>query len=331
MARQLLADAGFADGFSIETIIITGENDAGINIGQNLQAQLAEIGVDLELQQLETNVYVDRWLAADFDSALSENGAGPDPHHTYTKYFTSTRQLPKRRRVELSGTGSSCSPRARQRPIPRRGCRSTTRSPRILLDESPWVWLFQGYRSWVRVPELEGFVPHPTGSIKSLRSVTLTSRRPTSDMKERHRERCRRRSTLRSCRARWPSCVTEVGRVPRGIRVGIAARRQADEPETVFDLASLTKPLVGATVTLALVDRGSFSLDEEITKFLPELESFRAQGVTFRRLLAHTPGGRVAAAVTSASGTNGRSLGHRPDSAWPQRRAPASSTATSAS
>ncbi|MGH8928239.1 MAG: ABC transporter substrate-binding protein [Acidimicrobiia bacterium] len=83
MAMQLLADAGFADGFSIETIIITGENDAAINIGQNLQAQLAEIGVDLQLQQLETNVYVDRWLEADFDSALSENGSGPYPHQSY--------------------------------------------------------------------------------------------------------------------------------------------------------------------------------------------------------------------------------------------------------
>lgn len=59
---------------------------------------------------------------------------------------------------------------------------------------------------------------------------------------------------------------------------------------TVFDLASLTKPLVGATVTLALVDRGVMSLDEEITRFLPELTSLAAAGVTFRRLLSHTSG-----------------------------------------
>ena len=87
LARQLLADGGYPDGFSIETIIITGENETNINIAQNLQAQLAEIGVDLELEQLETNVYVDRWLAADFDSALSENDSGPDPHLTYSRYF----------------------------------------------------------------------------------------------------------------------------------------------------------------------------------------------------------------------------------------------------
>ncbi len=61
-------------------------------------------------------------------------------------------------------------------------------------------------------------------------------------------------------------------------------------PSTLFDLASLTKPLVSANVALALVDRGAVSLDEEVTTVLPELKSFRGKGVTIRRLLAHTAG-----------------------------------------
>jgi serine-type D-Ala-D-Ala carboxypeptidase len=60
--------------------------------------------------------------------------------------------------------------------------------------------------------------------------------------------------------------------------------------DTLFDLASLSKPLVGATAALALVDRGVFSLDEEITRFLPELERIKGEGVTFRRILSHTSG-----------------------------------------
>ena len=74
---------------------------------------------------------------------------------------------------------------------------------------------------------------------------------------------------------------------------GSAAKAPKPKPmrrDTIFDLASLTKPLVGATVALTLVDRGIFSLDEEITKFLPELEQVRRKGVTFRRLLSHTSG-----------------------------------------
>jgi CubicO group peptidase (beta-lactamase class C family) len=65
---------------------------------------------------------------------------------------------------------------------------------------------------------------------------------------------------------------------------------RAMTPDTVFDLASLTKPLVGAAVTLALVDRGRCSLDEEVTVWLPELDRFHGEGVSLRRLLAHTAG-----------------------------------------
>ncbi|MEN8239702.1 MAG: serine hydrolase domain-containing protein [Actinomycetota bacterium] len=60
--------------------------------------------------------------------------------------------------------------------------------------------------------------------------------------------------------------------------------------DTLFDLASLTKPLVGATVALSMVDQGILSLDEEVTKFVPELKSLRGEGVTLRSLLSHTSG-----------------------------------------
>lgn len=69
-----------------------------------------------------------------------------------------------------------------------------------------------------------------------------------------------------------------------------ATPRRAMTPETIFDLASVTKPLVGATLTLALVDRGVLSLDDEITSVLPELEKAKRKGVTFRRILSHTSG-----------------------------------------
>lgn len=66
--------------------------------------------------------------------------------------------------------------------------------------------------------------------------------------------------------------------------------RREMSAETIFDLASLTKPLVGAGVALAMVDRGIFSLDEEVTGLLPELTSLAGRGVTFRRLLSHSSG-----------------------------------------
>lgn len=173
LSQQLLADAGYADGFSIETIIIGGESEVNINIAQNLQAQLAEVGVDLELEQLETNVYVDRWLEADFDSALSENGAGPDPHHTYIRYFQSD--------ATFQNVAGYSSPELDE--LIREGQTTTDQDARIpiyqeisetLLDQSPWVWLFRGFRNQIISPDLDGFVSHPTGSLLSLRSATLS-------------------------------------------------------------------------------------------------------------------------------------------------------------
>jgi len=174
LARQLLTDAGVGDGFSIETIVIQGENEAAINVAQSLQAQLIDVGIDLQLVPLETNVYVDRWLAADFDSALSSNGASVDPQITYAKYFTSTgnfQNVAKFTTPELDQLFAD-------------GKASTDQDERIeiygeiartLLDASPWVWLYSGFKYQVLQPELTDFVPTPTGSLKSLRQVRLGS------------------------------------------------------------------------------------------------------------------------------------------------------------
>ena len=205
LARQLLADGGYPDGFSMETIIITGESETNINLAQNLQAQLAEVGVDLELVQLETNVYVDRWLAADFDSALSENNSNPDPHSTYSRYFISGANfenvagLTSPELDELFAEGlAETDPEARV-PI-------YQEISRILLEESPWVWLYQGNRYQVLSPDVQGFVPHPTGSLSSLArghaGLQLTQRG------ERQRRRPRRGRVRRRRWRRWRSSAT---------------------------------------------------------------------------------------------------------------------------
>jgi peptide/nickel transport system substrate-binding protein len=174
LATQLLAEAGYPDGISIETIVITGENETNINVAQNLQAQLAEVGVDLELVQLEGNVYVDRWLAADFDSALSENNSSADPHLTYSRYFitganfenVAGEEITSPELDELFAQGlAETDPEARVSIY--------AEISRTLLEESPWVWLYRGFRFWAHVPEVEGFVPHPDGSLTSLAQATL--------------------------------------------------------------------------------------------------------------------------------------------------------------
>ena len=63
--------------------------------------------------------------------------------------------------------------------------------------------------------------------------------------------------------------------------------------DTIFDLASLTKPLATATAVMQLSEQGSVDLDDPVEKYLPDFnpmnDPLRAQ-VTVRMLLTHTSG-----------------------------------------
>lgn len=56
---------------------------------------------------------------------------------------------------------------------------------------------------------------------------------------------------------------------------------------TLFDLASLTKPVVVGTLCMQSVESGKLSLDTPVEKYLPE---FKQKGVTPKHLLTHTSG-----------------------------------------
>jgi len=68
------------------------------------------------------------------------------------------------------------------------------------------------------------------------------------------------------------------------------AERAPAEAGTLWDLASLTKPLVGAALVLALVEEKLLALDDEVSRFEDLWRKTRFDGVTLRRLLAHTGG-----------------------------------------
>jgi Beta-lactamase class C and other penicillin binding proteins len=74
-----------------------------------------------------------------------------------------------------------------------------------------------------------------------------------------------------------------------GVAVGEPHSRAASL-ETIYDLASLTKPLVTGMLMARRVERGEIGLDESIGKFLPEFKKDEKQAITIRHLLTHTSG-----------------------------------------
>ena len=74
---------------------------------------------------------------------------------------------------------------------------------------------------------------------------------------------------------------------------GLAAARPERLPmrrDTIFDLASLTKPIATTTAIMLLADEGSISLDDPVAKSLPSFADRGKEAVTIRQLLSHCAG-----------------------------------------
>ncbi|MDE3242728.1 MAG: beta-lactamase family protein [Nitrospirota bacterium] len=74
---------------------------------------------------------------------------------------------------------------------------------------------------------------------------------------------------------------------------GLTASVPLPEPahrDTIYDLASLTKPLATATAVLCLVQDGSLSLDRTVQDCLPELQGCPVGRATIAHLLTHSSG-----------------------------------------
>jgi uncharacterized protein YbbC (DUF1343 family)/CubicO group peptidase (beta-lactamase class C family) len=61
-------------------------------------------------------------------------------------------------------------------------------------------------------------------------------------------------------------------------------------PDTIFDIASLTKPFGTTLAVMALVERGALDLDAPLGQYLKEFKGRPFQGVTIRRMLTHSAG-----------------------------------------
>jgi uncharacterized protein YbbC (DUF1343 family) len=93
-----------------------------------------------------------------------------------------------------------------------------------------------------------------------------------------------------------PGAVVVVGRHDRillrrayGWRE-LEPQRAAMTLDTLFDLASLTKPIATATTVMALVERGTIALDDPLVKYVPECNNGGKTAITLRQLLLHISG-----------------------------------------
>lgn len=171
-ARALMEQAGYADGFDLTIMVATAEPPTALTEAETIQAQLAEININVEIEPLELSVYVDRWLAGDFEAAIALNGGRTDPYTMYSRYWQfgaqfgnvagyideTLDQLMKDGQVETD-------------PVARKAIFDQFQTH--LAETSPWIWLYTGYLYTAQQPWVEGFVPNSTGLLVSLSQVSL--------------------------------------------------------------------------------------------------------------------------------------------------------------
>jgi len=91
-------------------------------------------------------------------------------------------------------------------------------------------------------------------------------------------------------------CVVLVGRRGKVVFLRAYGQRQIEPDrvemttDTVFDLASLTKPVATATSVMILMERGSLRLEDRVAKHIPEFGQNGKEDVTVFQLLTHQGG-----------------------------------------
>ncbi|RMB85155.1 ABC transporter substrate-binding protein [Streptomyces shenzhenensis] len=166
-AKKHLADAGKPKGFTFTAIVPQGLYSSAANEAQNIQAQLADAGITMKIETLDSSAYVDRWLAGTFDAAIALNGAGADPATTYTRYFTSGGNFNK-----VAGYHSASLDKlftegiATTDPAARKAVYQ--KISRELEDQAAWIWLYTG-RSYIAAnTRVNGFQPIADADLQSL-------------------------------------------------------------------------------------------------------------------------------------------------------------------
>ncbi len=102
----------------------------------------------------------------------------------------------------------------------------------------------------------------------------------------------------------------------------VAPEKRPMRKDTLFDVASLTKPVATATAVMRLVEQGKLSLDDRVAEHIPSFGEKGKGAITVRQLLLHT-GGLIPDNPVDAY-RDGRSAAYRRIDALPTQAEPGS-------
>jgi peptide/nickel transport system substrate-binding protein len=142
-AQQLLADAGFADGFQVTALTFTGySNDNAVVV----QEQLKQVNIDMQIEQIEFGTFAQRVTNGEYDWCFTARGMRADVSGYVNDFrrlgIAETNWFPEWRNEELEAAfdaGMATLDEAERKE-------QFDIVQRIVLDEAPHIYLYQDYR-----------------------------------------------------------------------------------------------------------------------------------------------------------------------------------------
>ncbi|MDF1522218.1 MAG: ABC transporter substrate-binding protein [Trueperaceae bacterium] len=166
-ARELLAEAGYVDGFEIE-IIPTTFIEATIRAAQVIQADLAAVGIRTEIRTLEWAEWLEEQGTGNYDTYVcSWNGlVDPDDYYyaqhrtgevfNFTGYSNASVD-------ELLDQARVIADPAERRPL-------YEEINRAIVDDAPYVYLYNPLQPHAYAPDVEGFQARADQALRFVRT-----------------------------------------------------------------------------------------------------------------------------------------------------------------
>lgn len=164
-ARQLLAEAGYPDGFTFELAYPSADQER-FEVSTVMQANLAAVGVNAELVGYAWPALLEKWDTGNYTLSVGKWAPTADPHSRVFGLLTCGSW-------GASGNyGRYCNERVDE--LAEQAVRTVDREERaavyaelqrVVMDDAPWLFLYQPKRGFVLADGVKGFHIPPVESI----------------------------------------------------------------------------------------------------------------------------------------------------------------------
>lgn len=160
-AKALLEEAGYADGFDLTLTTINGY-DWMDPAAVTLREQLADIGINLDIQRVDLGVWIDNFRSKQMGFTFNDWATQPDPNLLFYRHFhqppegADFRNWNNAEASELLDEG-----RAESDPDKRKAIYAEFQ--KVLAETVPTIMLFSADHVTVRDDKVKNFTQHPTG------------------------------------------------------------------------------------------------------------------------------------------------------------------------